>query len=69
MLITHLFHDSLRDVEDSFAVQSEAVDAVRSVDQVLDVLANVFGELLEKDSRLVFGQGTHFQLCVGGGRG
>ena len=46
--LNYLFHDPLADVKDALPVQSEAILSVTSVDQVLDVAADVLGELLEK---------------------
>ncbi len=61
----HLFHVSLRHVEDSLPVQTEAVVSIFPLDQTLDAVANVFGELFEEHLSLLFRQGPHLDLDDG----
>ena len=58
-LNSYLFHDLFGDVEHALLLKSEAVDAIRSIEQGLDVLPDVLGELLEEDLGLLFRQRPH----------
>ena len=48
-LNSYLFHDLFGDVEHALLLKSEAVDAIGPVEEGLDVLPDVLGELLEED--------------------
>ena len=60
--VSRLLHDLLRDVVDPVPVQAEAVRAVGPVDQQLDVLSDVFGQLFKEDFGLVVCERPHFSF-------
>jgi hypothetical protein len=62
VVVAYLLHDLFRDVEDPLPVQPKAVESVLPLDEALDVVADVLGQLLEEDLRLLLGQGTHDQI-------
>lgn len=51
--------DNTPDIVHSVFVQSKATLLVRAVDQVLDVLADVVGQLFKQHLRLVVGEWPH----------
>ena len=57
-----LLHDLLRDIEDPVSVEAEAVGAVRPVNQELDVLSDVLGQLFKKHGCFVICKRSHFVL-------